>query len=196
MNLAEFSSLLEELRASAQTGRNYAGNKYDQERYEGILEIVGKLYGQRIEKGKLPMLDNWGYVTPKVGVNAILENDQGEILLEKRKDDKCWCIIGGWCETHLTPEENIIREIKEETGYHAKILGIVKVMPRVKHRYYPYSSYHILYHCRIIGGEMKISHESEDVAFWNVDDVVNWHLDHKDWVMDFLKYKNTQSPFE
>ncbi|KQC14306.1 MAG: hypothetical protein APR63_14595 [Desulfuromonas sp. SDB] len=60
-------------------------------------------------------------IRPQCGL--ILENEKGEILLQLR-DNKmeipypnCWGTFGGQVEEGESPEEAIIREIKEEIGY-------------------------------------------------------------------------------
>ena len=47
---------------------------------------------------------------------VIIENDKGEILLQKRRDNGCWAIIGGSMEMGETFEEAVRREVMEESG--------------------------------------------------------------------------------
>lgn len=47
---------------------------------------------------------------------VIIENNKGEILLQKRQDNGCWAIIGGSMEIGETFEETVRRETKEESG--------------------------------------------------------------------------------
>ena len=47
---------------------------------------------------------------------VIIENNDGEILLQKRKDNGCWAIIGGSMEIGESFEEAVKRETKEESG--------------------------------------------------------------------------------
>lgn len=47
---------------------------------------------------------------------VIVENDKGEILLQKRRDNGCWAIIGGSMEPGETFEETVRREAMEESG--------------------------------------------------------------------------------
>lgn len=51
-----------------------------------------------------------------IGVGVIVENSDGEILLQKRKDNGKWAIIGGGMEIGESFEEVIRREAREETG--------------------------------------------------------------------------------
>lgn len=189
MNPTDIFSMLEQLQHSAQTGKNYAKDIHNINRFQDILDKIEALYTYVPHFGDIQLvpLTDVGYVTPKVGVNAIIENKKGEILLEKRTDDKAWCVIGGWCEAGLSPEENIIKEVKEETGFDAKINRMIRIFSRVANEKYPYSSYHILYHCSVTGGQLKKSYESEDVAFLAFDEVKEWHYDHRDWVEFYLE---------
>jgi 8-oxo-dGTP pyrophosphatase MutT (NUDIX family) len=47
-------------------------------------------------------------------IDAIIENEKGEILLEK---DTHWHFVGGGVEEGDTLEETVCKEIEEETGY-------------------------------------------------------------------------------
>ena len=51
-----------------------------------------------------------------IGVGVIIENNNGEILLQKRKDNGKWAIIGGGMEIGESFEDAIRRETKEEAG--------------------------------------------------------------------------------
>jgi ADP-ribose pyrophosphatase len=51
-----------------------------------------------------------------VGCGAIIENRQGQILLQRRKDRDAWGIPGGVMELGETFHETLIREVKEETN--------------------------------------------------------------------------------
>ncbi len=51
-----------------------------------------------------------------IGVGVILTNDKGEILLQKRKDNGRWGIIGGGMEIGESFEETVRREAREEAG--------------------------------------------------------------------------------
>lgn len=59
------------------------------------------------------------YTNPSPCNALILENDQGKILLAKRKlapKKGCWDVPGGFTEKQETMEESLMREIREELG--------------------------------------------------------------------------------
>ncbi len=51
-----------------------------------------------------------------IGVGTIIENEKGEILLQKRKDNGKWGIVGGGMEIGESFEETARREAREEAG--------------------------------------------------------------------------------
>ena len=50
------------------------------------------------------------------GCGVIVENDKGEILLQKRRDNGCWAILGGSMEIGEKFVETARREVYEEAG--------------------------------------------------------------------------------
>lgn len=58
---------------------------------------------------------------------VIIENAEGEILLQKRRDNGCWALIGGAMEMGETFEEAAKREVKEESGLSLGKLEIFKL---------------------------------------------------------------------
>jgi ADP-ribose pyrophosphatase YjhB (NUDIX family) len=180
----EALTLLEQILKFSITGERFAKDGYNKERYEAIRESAEKLYQllPEFENIRLEPLDKIGYLTPKVGVNAIIKNDRGEILLERRMDDKCWGIPGGWAEVGLTVEENVIKEMKEEAGVDVSIERILDVISRKPTEKYLHTSYHVIFECKITQGTITISHESEEMRWRKIDEVTPWHADHYDWI--------------
>jgi len=181
--------ILEQINKSATTGKNYAKSNYDIDRYSEIKQFSEQLY-QEINGFKdvlINPLAEKSYITPKVGVNAIIENEKGEFLLEQRMDDKCWGIPGGWCEVGFSAEENVIRELKEETGYDIEVEKQICVISRKPTERYLLTSYHILFKCKIVSGDLQKSYESEQVAWRKLEDVIKWHADHKEWLETYFE---------
>ena len=59
---------------------------------------------------------------------VIIENENGEILLQKRRDNGCWAIIGGSMEMGETFEETVRRETMEESGLTLGKLEVFKLI--------------------------------------------------------------------
>lgn len=71
---------------------------------------------------------HWGNPTPVVG--GIVEKD-GSVLLVRAKGwpEKMFGLVTGFLEAGETPEEGMRREVKEELGLDAEVVGLVGVYP-------------------------------------------------------------------
>ena len=100
--------LLDELQTIARNGLNHTTNPYDRERFERLLALATKYYGEALD---LPpdavrhrLVGELGYITPKVGADAAIFDREGRILLVRRSDDGLWCLPCGWVEPNESPE--------------------------------------------------------------------------------------------
>lgn len=66
----------------------------------------------------------------KGGSKIILINNEGKVLLQLRDKDHSysgsWALFGGHIEDSETPEEALVREIKEEINYSLKNYKLIK----------------------------------------------------------------------
>ena len=60
-------------------------------------------------------------------VSAIILNENGEVLMQRRMDTKKWCIISGHVEFGESVEEAMIREVFEETNVKSEVLRLIGV---------------------------------------------------------------------
>jgi ADP-ribose pyrophosphatase YjhB (NUDIX family) len=92
------------------------------------------------------------YPTPAVDVRAVIFKEN-KILLRQEKDGK-WSLPGGWAEIGQSPEENIIREVKEETGIQCEVEKLLKISDRnIEHPPYAAHVYKIYYLCKILNDD-------------------------------------------
>lgn len=64
-----------------------------------------------------------GHATIMCAVGGvIIENEKNEILLQKRRDNNCWGIIGGAMESGESIQETVAREAYEEAGMYSNLL--------------------------------------------------------------------------
>ena len=59
-----------------------------------------------------------------VGCGVLIENEKGQLLLQKRSDTGQWCVPGGAMEIGETYEEAAKREIREEVGIEVSDLSL------------------------------------------------------------------------
>jgi len=177
--------LLDELRTIARNGLTYATNPYDRERYERLLELTSSSYGTILDlpsaEVRRQLQAELGYITPKVGADGAIFDDAGRILLGQRTDNGRWCLPCGWLDPNESPAEAVLREIQEETGLQAHIVQLVDVYTRRPSVDYGlYTMVAVLYLCEVEGGTLRASHEHHDVRYWAIEDVPNWHAQHRD----------------
>ena len=177
-------SLLDELRAIAQNGLRFTSGVYDHERYERLLELATQTYAELLQSPdetiRARFLSELGYITPKVGADAAIFNERGEILLMARADGSGWCLPCGWVEPNETPAQAVVRETREETGLEIEVgplVGVFTRMPGAKNG--PHTMIAIVHLCEVVGGELTLSHEGLELRYWPIDEVQDWHATHE-----------------
>jgi ADP-ribose pyrophosphatase YjhB (NUDIX family) len=177
-------ALLEEVRVLARNGLHYTQDVYDRERYRRLLDLAAQAYGEEldlpVEDLRRQFLAEIGPVTPKVGGNAAIFNERGEILLMERADGSGWCLPCGWLEPNESPAETAVRETLEETGLQVRVQQLVDVFTRkAGARYGPFTTLSVVYLCEVIGGALRLSHEGRSLAYLEIDAVRGWHATHE-----------------
>src|SRR4051812_29245965 len=89
-------SLADKVRAVAIEGMTYAQNPYDKQRYESLLEIATGPFADALELDFKKLLNEFrkevGSITPKLGTDAAVMNDKGQLLILRREDGEGWCL--------------------------------------------------------------------------------------------------------
>ncbi|HEU5439477.1 MAG TPA: NUDIX domain-containing protein [Ktedonobacterales bacterium] len=101
----------------------------------------------------------------QIGVFATVLDNAARVLLVHRTDCDWWCQPGGGMESGETPWEGVIRETREETGFEVaveRLAGIYSWAPREDEVIFGFV-------CRLVGGELATSDESDDVRFFSPD---------------------------
>ena len=177
-------SLLDELQAIARNGLQYASDPYDRDRYERLLKLATQTYSELLEIPeeaiKEQFLNDVGYITPKVGADAAIFNERGEILLMERADGSGWCMPCGWVEPNEKPIEAVAREVREETGLEIEVKQLVGVFTRMPSgENGPHTMISVVHLCGIISGELTLSHEGSALRYWPIEEVRDWHATHQ-----------------
>ncbi len=176
--------LLEELQTIARNGLAYCQNVYDRERYERLLELSCGQYAELLDlpsaEVKARLGRELGHITPKVGGDAAIFNDAGEVLLMERSDGTGWCMPCGWVEPNERPADAAVRETREETGLEVvarRLVGVFSGAAGTKDSLH--SLVAVVHLCEGVGGELALSHEGVGLRYWALDEVPKWHGHHE-----------------
>jgi ADP-ribose pyrophosphatase YjhB (NUDIX family) len=112
------------------------------------------------------------------GGSAIIVDDQGRILLQRRSDNNRWALPGGTMDIGETIGEAVMREVREETGLEVELTRIVGVYSDPGH-VFAYDDgevrqqFNVCFAGRVIGGHLQTSSESREVGFFSPSEAEN-----------------------
>ncbi|MEV5927646.1 NUDIX domain-containing protein [Streptomyces cellulosae] len=118
-----------------------------------------------------------------VAASAVVSDEQGRILLQRRRDNGLWALPGGGMDMNDSLPGTAVREVKEETGLDVEVTGLVGTYTDPRH-VIAYSDgevrrqFNVCFRARVVGGELAISDESTElrwVAPSEVDDLPMHH---------------------
>lgn len=177
---------IQQLRALAQTGLAFNPPIYDQERYQQLLDLTAKMAATMNSDAYLDqefadaLAKRWredivsgvpGYVTPKVGVGAVVFNEREELLMVHRSEGN-WFIPTGWADIGYSPAQVAAKEVREETGMLVtpkRVVGVYDAGRWWNRHAHPYF-YQIAFYCQLDGGELKPHPvETRGVGFFPLD---------------------------
>jgi ADP-ribose pyrophosphatase YjhB (NUDIX family) len=105
-----------------------------------------------------------------VATSAVVTDDAGRILLQRRADSGNWALPGGGMEMDESLADSVVREVKEETGLNVEVTGLVGTYTDPRH-IIAYTDgevrrqFNICYTARVTGGQLAISDESTELRF-------------------------------
>lgn len=185
------SSLRDDLEALAREGIEDADDAYERRRHERILDIASELPGESTELPPDPVRESlretFGEVTHKVGAAAVVFDEEGRVLLMRRADSDVWCLPAGMTDPGESIRTTAVRETKEETGLDVgidELVGLYESPPGVNG---PHHFLGVAYRCSVVGGELQVSFEGEELSYREPKTVRNWFSDHADVVRDAVE---------
>ncbi|GID93308.1 NUDIX domain-containing protein [Amorphoplanes digitatis] len=104
------------------------------------------------------------------GGSAVVVDDRGRVLLQRRTDSGNWALPGGTMDIGETLGQCVVREVKEETGLDIEITGLLGIYTDPQH-VISYADgeirqeFNVTYLGRVVGGAIAASDESTDVRF-------------------------------
>jgi ADP-ribose pyrophosphatase YjhB (NUDIX family) len=163
----------QEIFSLSQAGLTYSQNEFDIARYQRLQELTAEMIASQSEITKESVLTSFsmqaGYITPKVDVRGAVVRDGKILLIQERADGK-WAMPGGWADLGNSPASVAEREVWEESGYRVKSEKVVAVIDA--NRIEPFEFYHaykLIFLCKLLDGEPRISYETLAVDFFDPD---------------------------
>lgn len=112
-----------------------------------------------------------------VGAGIVITDEKNRILLQRRKDNNTWSLIGGAMEPGETFEETAKREAKEEAGITLNKLELIKVFSG-KDMYHRYPNgdevFNVagIFFVKDYSGEIVVNdHESHEHKFFELEEI-------------------------
>jgi mutator protein MutT len=108
------------------------------------------------------------------GTDAIVRNERGEVLLQRRSDNGQWGLPGGVTDPNESPAQAVVREVYEETGL---IVRPRRCVALIKFDMFYPNKDHLqptvaVFECEIVSGELKnLDGESLELRFFALEDV-------------------------
>jgi ADP-ribose pyrophosphatase YjhB (NUDIX family) len=172
----------EALAGIARTGLGFTENPYEAERFEEILRIaadIGIAAGREYDPDEL--VEEWmkhvgrgvpGYQTPKVGVGAVVVDDDDRVLLIQRSDTGVWLYPTGWADVGYSPAEVAVKEVFEEAGIVCVPERLIAVIDGLRAGFTRIPLYSLVFLCRAVGGELRAHpQECRDVGWFGEDEL-------------------------
>lgn len=158
------------IQAIAQTGLEYANDKFDIERYQMLrdisVEIMEELSDTPVEKIRKLFTDERGYQTPKIDIRAVVFRDN-KLLMVQEKIDNGWTLPGGWADIGLSPFQIAKKETFEEAGLIVDPIRLLAVHNKSSHAHPPdkWEVYKFFILCKDMGGKISSGMETKDVMW-------------------------------
>ena len=110
----------------------------------------------------------------------VFSEDRSQVLLIKRRDIPVWVLPGGGVNSDETPEDAVVREMKEETGCD---VGIIRKYAT----YLPVNSMTTLtygYECALKENTFALGDETLGIAFFPLNDLPKLPPPYRGWIED------------
>jgi ADP-ribose pyrophosphatase YjhB (NUDIX family) len=113
--------------------------------------------------------------TRRTAADAVLFDERGHVLLQRRADFNVWGLPGGAVELGETLEAAVRREVKEETGFDVEVVRLVGAYSDPADTTVSYPSGDVVHYvslvfeCRTVGGDGRTDAESTGQAWFAPD---------------------------
>ena len=174
METKEIAKTIQRLLSITETGLAFSRDEFDRERYLELRQLLGRLLADWSDLDGKELAELLRptdfYATPLIDVRALLVRD-GKVCLVKGKNEKTWALPGGFCEVGLSPKENIVKEVQEETGFNVSVARLLAIFDTNKFQFQSKQYAKLVFECQIEDGDFQPNTEIEELAFFDIQSV-------------------------
>lgn len=169
----------------------------------GILELSNEHGGYPVffRMSRDPRIAHIPFM--QTGAALIVRNENGEILLQKRSDNKKWGLPGGCKDLGERLEDTAVRELFEETGIKLEVEDLILIAAlsgERRRKTYPngdiVDNVSIIYLVDVSSEEIdiKMNDESIELRFFSIDNLPPTEFIHDDDEIDaYIEYLNRKT---
>ena len=110
-------------------------------------------------------------------VAALIRDEEGRILLQRRADDGRWNLPAGAVDPGESPADAVVREVREETGLRVRpvrVAGVFGGRDGFRHRYPNGDEVEftaIVFECAVVGGTLDAENdETAELGWFRLDE--------------------------
>ena len=171
METKETAKIIQRLLSITETGLAFSRDEFDRERYLELRQLLGYLLADWSDLDGKELAELLRptdfYATPLIDVRAVLVRD-GKVCLVKGKNENTWALPGGFCEVGLSPKENNVKEVQEETGFNVSVSRLLAIFDTNKFQFQSKQYAKLVFECQIEDGDFQPNTEIEELAFFDI----------------------------
>ena len=172
----DYLAIYKRLFALAEAGMVYGKDAFDQERYTELrqlsLQLLQSLGNEPFESIEELFSHEVGYQTAKVDVRAFITKKDNVLLVQDTKTKK-WSLPGGYADVGLSPKENIIKEVQEETNLIVDAHTLIAVFDTNLRKDIPqaFQYYKLVFACHILSEKHTFTTniETSQMGYFSLD---------------------------
>ena len=157
----------------AKIGLKYSKDEYAIENYAELEKLGIEMLNKSLDKPiSTNLFTSDVYPTPNISVRVMIVNELNQVLFVKEKVDGKWGIPGGWCDLFISPRNNAVKEVLEETGLSVDTTKLLAVFNRQKYRLPKIIvSDYVMYFKAVInsGSKINIGFEVLEAKYYDMD---------------------------
>jgi 8-oxo-dGTP diphosphatase len=182
----KLKEITEKIKSSKQIKRDYAGldNQFKKEKEYSNIKINTNNNFIKTESLIRESSKNKPNKMLRVSLTVIF-NEENKVLLLKRSENtdwcpNCWALVGGKIEKNETPEEGLVREVKEETKIKLEKFKLKKIIKFDNVLEYLYLS-------KVNNNFVELNSEHSDYRWYSLDEIKE--IDNKvPELLNYIKY--------